>query len=452
MHVLGRDPTSNCLPNASGDEAKQMNGRARNPYAARNGFNVNSGEETQCSPIGSPINPHCREGSGEYAVQPVNVQARYRLQSPPISFASGNPSFPTSPRDSALHSTPHVRSCSNSFPCDGFCRPNPSGQTFSPAMGRSPDFSNDPNMCMPPYPGGYTPSGFVMPPALATAAPPPRTDVMGRAPVPDGQASMRPKRPVSSPIACGHGSRYVSPVVLSVSPNYQVGSHPLCNPTGPQSVGCNNVHVAVGSVEPAQSAHSKMTTGDGSSTVSGGSGSSIREDLPLCSNDGVCTLINDRKHQRRFAHTCRLFPCYHGHIARHSKLFRHAPGQVAQSEELLNNGDGSKKLPAEALTSVSFSSISREAANAYRIIVSHRNKSYEIFGDWMNVRVHTFKRYLNQVYNVPPPSQVLVREEGNVPLDDDLESVGHYGIKQDGVVILRWKDEDEPLAVSLEQL
>lgn len=163
------------------------------------------------------------------------------------------------------------------------------------------------------------------------------------------------------------------------------------------------------------------------------SSSSIREDLPLCTNDDGCTLINDRKHQRKFAHTCRLFPCYHGHVTRHAKLFRHTAGQIAQPEGVTTPA----KMSRQALTSVNFSTISPEAPNAYRIYVSHGEKSYEIFGDWASVKVHTFKRYLHQVYHIPPSSQVLsVLKSGKV-MDDDINTVKCYGIEEDAVILLR---------------
>lgn len=177
-----------------------------------------------------------------------------------------------------------------------------------------------------------------------------------------------------------------------------------------------------------------------SSGRSGSSASSIRDDLPLCPNDDACTAINDHKHQRKYAHTCRLFPCYHGHVVRHAKLFRHAPGQISLPEGLTAGA----KVSSHALASVNFSTISPEAPNAYRIYVSHGDKSYEIFGDWASVKVHTFKRYLHQVYHIPPGSQVLsVMKTGKV-MDDDINTVKCYGIEEDSVIQLRSNIEDAP--------
>ncbi|KPI89081.1 hypothetical protein ABL78_1817 [Leptomonas seymouri] len=177
-----------------------------------------------------------------------------------------------------------------------------------------------------------------------------------------------------------------------------------------------------------------------SSGKSGSSASSIRDDLPLCPHDDSCTTINDRKHQKKYAHTCRLFPCYHGHVRRHAKLFRHAPGQISMPEGLTAGA----KVSSHALASVNFSTISPEAPNAYRIYVSHGDKSYEIFGDWASVKVHTFKRYLHQVYHIPPGSQILsVMRTGKV-MDDDINTVKCYGIEEDSVILLRSDMEDAP--------
>lgn len=180
---------------------------------------------------------------------------------------------------------------------------------------------------------------------------------------------------------------------------------------------------------PAQSAPS-------SSSASISNASSVAENLPLCPEDEDCILINEKAHQRKFAHTCRLFPCYHGHINRHAKLFRHVPGQVVLPEGV------SKKLSTQALTSVTFSSISQEAPNAYRIYVAHQGKKYELFGDWATVKVHTFKRYLHQVCSIPPASQSLVAAKTSQAMDDDISSVKSYGIEQDALILLSNKEED----------
>ncbi|CBZ25492.1 conserved hypothetical protein [Leishmania mexicana MHOM/GT/2001/U1103] len=188
------------------------------------------------------------------------------------------------------------------------------------------------------------------------------------------------------------------------------------------------------------------------SSKSSSSANSIRDDLPLCPNDDACTLINDRKHQKKFAHTCRLLPCYHGHVARHAKLFRHSSGQVSLPEGVSAN----MKVSTHALASVNFSTISPEAPNAYRIYVSHGNKSYEIFGDWASVKVHTFKRYLHQVYRIAPSAQILsVVKTGRV-MDDDINTVKGFGIEEDSVVQLHSNIEDATVSgrigISLDDL
>ncbi|CAC9478936.1 hypothetical_protein_-_conserved [Leishmania infantum] len=188
------------------------------------------------------------------------------------------------------------------------------------------------------------------------------------------------------------------------------------------------------------------------SSKSSSSASSIRDDLPLCPNDDACTLINDRKHQKKFAHTCRLLPCYHGHVARHAKLFRHSPGQVSLPEGVSAN----MKISSHALASVNFSTISPEAPNAYRIYVSHGNKSYEIFGDWASVKVHTFKRYLHQVYHIAPSAQVLSVVKTGKVMDDDINTVKGFGIEEDSVVQLHSNIEDATVSgrigISLDDL
>lgn len=158
--------------------------------------------------------------------------------------------------------------------------------------------------------------------------------------------------------------------------------------------------------------------------------SSIPSHLPLCPQDDTCALINDKPHQRRFAHTCRLFPCYHGHIRRHAKLFRHVEGQIVEQH------NENQKPSASALTSVTFSSISREAPNAYPIFVGRKGKRYEISGDWAAVKVHTFKRYLHQVYLIPPAEQSLVVASTGVVLDDELRDVKSYHVERDTLILL----------------
>lgn len=173
-----------------------------------------------------------------------------------------------------------------------------------------------------------------------------------------------------------------------------------------------------------------------SSSASVSNASSVAENLPLCPEDEDCVLINEKTHQRKFAHTCRLFPCYHGHISRHAKLFRHVPGQVVLPEGV------SKKLSSHALTSVTFSNISPEAPNAFRIYVAHQGKKYELFGDWENVKVHTFKRYLHQVCSIPPASQSLAAAKTSKIMDDDIRSVKSYGIEEDALILLTNREEE----------
>lgn len=187
------------------------------------------------------------------------------------------------------------------------------------------------------------------------------------------------------------------------------------------------------------------------SLVSGSSSSSIRDDLPLCENDSGCTLINDKRHQRQCAHTCRLFPCYHAHVKRHAKLFRHAPGQLvvtpAPAEAAAAAGGKPSKQSQKAslaLTSVNFQHISADAPNATKLTVSSKDKCYDIFGDWTLVKVHTFKRYLHQVFGVVPVQQRLFF--GEISMNDDLATVASCGVcsQPAAVITLRTDDDDTP--------
>lgn len=184
-----------------------------------------------------------------------------------------------------------------------------------------------------------------------------------------------------------------------------------------------------------RSSKSRRARSDTSSTEKSNA-SSIPDGLPTCPNDEDCPLINDKKHQRSYIHTCRLFPCYHGHIHRHAKLFLHAEGQVVSPE------GGPQKLSSQALKSVTFVRISPDAPNAYRIYVEHQKKKYEVFGDWENVKVHTFKRYLHQVCGIPPASQSLYDTIRAQVMDDDIKSVKKYGIVAESLIVLKSKEEE----------
>jgi len=214
----------------------------------------------------------------------------------------------------------------------------------------------------------------------------------------------------------------------------------------------------------APTSYSSSATEDRESLVSGSSSSSIRDDLPLCENDQGCTLINDKRHQRQFAHTCRLVPCFHAHVKRHAKLFRHAPGQMigtvapevtlppgiamASTTSAGSRGQqgGSRsgkqsQRATLALASVNFSHISPDAPNAIPVTVTAKDKCYEIFGDWTQVKLHTFKRYLHQCFKVLPVNQKLFLE--GAPMDDDLRSVSAYGVVSRSVIVLREADDED---------
>jgi hypothetical protein len=156
----------------------------------------------------------------------------------------------------------------------------------------------------------------------------------------------------------------------------------------------------------------------GSAGSSGRRGS--RKARTMCPEDELCTLINDLNHQRQFFHTCRLFPCYHGHVKRHAKFFRHKEGQLLVTNT--SHGTSSEKL--RALTSVNFTGISRDTPGATPFTVITKDMAYEIHGDWHKVKLHTLKRYLCQVIGVQPSMQELFLPDGT-PLDDDLEFVAN---------------------------
>lgn len=181
-------------------------------------------------------------------------------------------------------------------------------------------------------------------------------------------------------------------------------------------------------------------------------------ELPLCPNDNGCPEVNDRSHQRQFAHTCRLFPCFHAHLRYHTHCFRHVPGQAAQpggaassvasgdvtpaetGSQVSSTGSSTRRSRAakhrrtqrQALASVNFTHISPQAPNAKKITVLYASVGYEIFGDWPQVRVHTFKRYLFQVTGVRPVEQRLSIEtgSGSTPLDDETMLMSEVGVDE----------------------
>ncbi|RNF20053.1 uncharacterized protein Tco025E_03882 [Trypanosoma conorhini] len=377
----------------------------------------------------------------------LNVQARYRLHSPTHSNRACDPHLSTSP--------PCAWSSNSS--CYGDMKQNrfatrPTSSASIPVKKEGDFVGSLGSRGMPTFAGSYAPSGFAMPPALACSATPPMNEAVLRSPHPNPRVT---PQSLGSPMSGLRGAEFVSPASFSISSPLHNEIIPVQNSPMTMSGGAGKLwgRGVVAEQQPqGRQAKAGASGGDDISSISGSSTSTIRDDLTLCPKDGLCTQINDRKHQRKYAHTCRLFPCYHGHVARHGKLFRHAPGQIAQSDALANVKGTPKTFPAEALASVNFSSISPQAINAYRIVVSHGDQSYEIFGDWQNVRVHTFKRYLHQVYKIPPSSQVLVRVDGAVPLDDELEPVSRYGVKPDTIITLKRKEDEGPPRVPLDDL
>lgn len=209
---------------------------------------------------------------------------------------------------------------------------------------------------------------------------------------------------------------------------------------------------------------------DARSDVSFGSSnasSSAVEPLPLCPTDSECTKVNDRDHQRQYAHTCRLFPCFHAHLKYHARFFRHQPGQaaMASSEEggseggtsgkTSSQGTGSvsrtraakqRKQARRALSSVSFTHISPDVANAQKIVVSHKSKAYEISGDWSKVRVHTFKRYLYQVTAIRPADQVVTM--GQAKFDDETVTLSELGVAEGSQINVEFDASKTPVSAN----
>lgn len=374
----------------------------------------------------------------------VTVLARYRIGSPVLSGRASEPVLSTSPPfgwsanssvqgEVAQQRFHHGMDCSTSIPVKS-----------------ESNVCNVGSLGMRKFSANYASASFSIPPVLACSAPQYQSDKITQSTLLEPHAITCGL--MSAPSLNG-GTEYKSPLSVSISPSYHGD---ISSIRSPKSVPANRGSMRMFSCSGDTTLQGKKCKSNG--TISDVLSSSPKrtedfncEQLKLCLNDDHCTDINDREHQQMYAHTCRLFPCYHGHVARHSKLFRHVPGQILQPEVLVSNNGISKKLPAEALASVNFSSISPDAPNAYRIIVKNEDQSYTIFGDWQSVRVHTFKRYLHQVCKIAPILQVLVLEDGDVLLDNDLEPVSHYGVTADSVIIMKRKEDADILCVSIEE-
>lgn len=405
--------------------------RPSRPILCSNSCSGNAAEATLGTPLesSSPI----QVGSS------LNVLPRYRRgqQSPHShtgSYGCGDSAFPNSPYQShddhsnfaGRDPTPVWVAASsvgsNPYPHHGM-------QAGSASVNTGLRRSSHNHMSMPS--GGNTPTHPVTPQGPSHHA---STYAPVKFMMPSPVASQ-----VRSPPPHSYGSQPSSPMGQSGPVPYTSNNSVLPHATevglqrnslhGQSSNGLNQ---GFGFLLPPSDSPSNFKESSNSSLKSCSSASSVRDDLPLCANDDACALINDRKHQRKCAHTCRLFPCYHGHIVRHAKLFRHIPGQISKPE-----GINTTKMSTHALASVNFNTISPEAPNAYRIYVSHGLKSYEIFGDWSSVKVHTFKRYLHQVYCIPPTAQQLAVLKTGKVMSDDLSSVKSYDIDEDAVIELR---------------
>lgn len=103
----------------------------------------------------------------------------------------------------------------------------------------------------------------------------------------------------------------------------------------------------------------------------------------------------------------------------------------------------------KALAGVNFTHLSPDAPGATKIFVTTSSssvagapgtattqpsgKAYEIYGDWANVKVHTFRRYLHQVTGMRPAAQLLFLD-GKTELVDDLVTMEEAGTKAGSVI------------------
>lgn len=374
----------------------------------------------------------------------VNVQARYRIGSPALSGRASEQLLSTSPFAWSVSSSVHGDINQHRFVQGGTdCSsaiPVKSESTVCPVG----------SMGMRPFSANFGSASFSLPPALACSAPRQQNEQVLSSSHLDSHAVTHSLGTPPPPPLMAAAADYKSPLSFSFSQSYHSDVFSLRSPTGVSGGRCGGRMPICGNDKLLQVKRGKSNGGTSDAVSSSPEfvTESACELLPLCSNDDSCTAINDREHQEKYIHTCRLFPCYHGQIAHHAKLFRHAPGQIMQPEVLVGNNGTFKKLSAEALTSVNFNSISPDAPNAFCIIVKNEDKSYVIHGDWLVVRVHTFKRYLHQVFKIPPTSQVLVLEEGAV-LSDDIRCVGDYGVVAYSVIMVKRKEESDPLSAAI---
>jgi hypothetical protein len=84
--------------------------------------------------------------------------------------------------------------------------------------------------------------------------------------------------------------------------------------------------------------------------------------------------------------------------------------------------------------------------------VDHRGTLYEVWGAWRQLKVHTFRRYLDQVTSIRPAQQVLrVAADPQLAPDDlhevtdDLNSLAEEGVREGSVVYIN-EEGDSDLA------
>jgi hypothetical protein len=205
---------------------------------------------------------------------------------------------------------------------------------------------------------------------------------------------------------------------------------------------------------PAHSQRAELDNRSERSVSSGGGSSATHDVLPLCPDDNGCLRVNDREHQKQYSHTCRLYPCFHAHLKYHTRYFRHAPGQAATTSSEEGGADQQGGTPSnsstssvsrtraakhrkqarKALSSVSFTHISPDVPNAQKVVVLHGSRAFEISGDWSNVMLHTFKRYLYQVTGVRPAAQLI--KLGAAALTDEASLLSDLGVTEGSQLVV----------------
>lgn len=152
------------------------------------------------------------------------------------------------------------------------------------------------------------------------------------------------------------------------------------------------------------------------------------EDLPMCPLDLKCHLINNRDHYMAMKHTCRLFPCYHGHLEYHSKFFIHSEGQIVKPKRFCHNPYGTVPVEQKKKNSLFATRFGPNVPNASLCVLHHRGAAYPIYADWETLRLHTLRRYIFSITEIPPANQKLVVQHSSALLVEELASLQSMGV------------------------